>query len=200
MLGIWEWHIVQGHLRLSMDLANEGMEFARRLNDPGIMMEALFMDAETRLYRADFAGARDSFARAVAEFDDRERTRFWAAFTSHDAGITCRSNLAICLWHLGFPDQALALNREMVQLARTIGHPYSLAYALHHSAWLHQFCRMGKEVQAAAEEELVIAGQQGFALWLATGAFFKGTGLLLQGKPEEALPLLLKGNAAFRAS
>ena len=29
-LGIWEWHIVRGDLRLCMDLAAEGMEFAGR--------------------------------------------------------------------------------------------------------------------------------------------------------------------------
>ncbi len=88
---------------------------------------------ETMLYRADFAGARDSFATAVAEYDDRERTKFWAAHTSHNAGVTNRCNLAVSLWHLGYPDQALKVNREMRQLAREIGHPFSLAYALHHT-------------------------------------------------------------------
>ena len=59
MLGTWEWHTVRGDLQLCMDLAAEGMEFASRLNDPGLLMEALFMSGETMLYRGDFAaGAR----------------------------------------------------------------------------------------------------------------------------------------------
>ena len=140
------------------------------------------MAGETMLYRADFAGARDSFATAVAEYDDRERTKFWAAHTSHNAGVTIRCNLAVSLWHLGYPDQALKVNREMCQLAREIGHPFSLAYALHHTGWLYQFCRLGAEVQTAAEEEIAIATEQGFALWHATGTFFKGAGMLLQGR------------------
>jgi class 3 adenylate cyclase/predicted ATPase len=200
MLGIWEWHTVRGDLRLCMELASEGIEFVGRHKDPGMMMEALFMAGETMLYRADFAGARDRFAKAVTEYDDRERTRFWAAHTSHNAGVTCRSNLAVSLWHLGYPDQALKLNREMRQLAREIGHPFSLAYALHHTAWLCQYCRLGDEVRAAAEEEIKIATEQGFALWHATGTFFKGGGILLQGELDKALPLLLKGLDAFRAS
>jgi serine/threonine protein kinase/predicted ATPase len=200
LLGIWEWHTVRADLRLCMDLAAEGMEFARRHNDPGMMMEALFMAGETRLYRADFSAARDRFATAVAEYDDRARTKFWADHTSHNAGVTCRSNLAVSLWHLGYPDQALKVNREMCQLAREIGHAFSLGYALHHTAWLCQQCRLGAEVRAAAEEEIRIATEQGFALWYATGTFFKGTGMLLQGEPEEAMPFLLKGLQAFRAS
>jgi predicted ATPase len=199
ILGIWEWHTVRGELRLCVNLAAEGMDIAGRLNDPGILMEALFMAGETMLYRADFATARDRFATAVSEYDDRERTKFWAAHTSHNAGVTCRSNLAVCLWHLGYPDQALKVNREMRQLARDIDHPFSLAYALHHTGWLCQCCRLGAEVQAAAEEEIVIANEQGFALWRATGTFFKGAGMLLQGELEEALPLLLKALDAFRA-
>jgi serine/threonine protein kinase/predicted ATPase len=200
ILGNWEWHTVRGDLRLCKELAAEGMEFASRINDPGILMEALFMAGETSLYRADFAGARDSFAKAVAEYDDRARTSFWAAQTSHNAGITCRSNLAVSLWHLGYPDQALKANREMRQLAREIAHPYSLAYALHHTGWLYQLCRLGAEVQAAAEEEIALATEQGFALWHATGTFFLGSGALLEGRPEDGLPQLLKGLDAFRAT
>jgi len=200
MLGIWEWHTVRANLRLCMELAGEGMELAHRLNDPGIMMEALFMSGETLLYRADFSGARDRFAAAVAEYDDRERTQFWAAFTGHNAGVTHRSNLAVCLWHLGYPDQAVKVNCEMRELAREIGHPFSVAYALHHTAWLYQYCRLGSETQAAAEAEIAIATEQGFALWYATGTFFSGAGLLLQGELAAALPLLLKGLNAFRSS
>jgi tetratricopeptide (TPR) repeat protein len=177
------------------------MEFARRQDDPGMMMEALFMSAVTMLYRGDFAGARANFTKAVAEYDDRERTRSWATHTSHNAGVTCRSNLAISLWHLGYPDQALSINREMRQLAREIGHPYSLAYALHHTGWLCQHCRLGAEVRSAADEEIAIASEQGFALWNATGTFYQGAGLLLLGRPaEEALPLILKSLDAFRGT
>jgi urea ABC transporter urea binding protein len=200
LLGIWEWHTVRSDLGLCMELAAEGMAFAERLNDPGMRMEALFMSAETLLYRGDFAAARDRFATAVTEYDDRSRTKFWAGHTGHNAGVTCRSNLAVCLWHLGYPDQALTVNRQMRQLARDIGHPFSVAYALHHTAWLYLLCRLGTEVQEAAQEEITIAADQGFALWSATGTFFKGAGMLVQGKREEALPLLLRGLDAFRAS
>ncbi len=200
ILGTWEWHTVRGDLRLCMDLAAQGMEFAEQLNNPGVTMEALFMAGETMLYRADFTSARDHLAAAVADFDDRERTKFWAVHTGHDAGVTCRSNLAISLWHLGYPEQALQVNREMLQLAREIGHPFSLAYALHHTNWLLQLCRLAAEVDATSQEEITIATKHGFALWHATGTFFRGAGMLLRGAPEEALPLLPQGFDAFRAS
>src|SRR5262249_52041021 len=72
-------------------------------------------------------------------------------------------------------------------------------YAMHHTAWLYQLCRVGREVRAAAEEEIEIATQQGFALWHATGTFFKGAAIALEGEPTEALPSLRQGHEAFRA-
>src|SRR5262249_30888367 len=102
-------------------------------------------------------------------------------------------------WHLGFPDQSRKANLEMRQLAREIGHPYSLAYALHHTCWLYQLCRFGSEVRTAAEEEIEIATAQGFALWHATGTFFKGAAMVLEAEPAQALPFLRRGHEAFRA-
>src|SRR5262249_37171417 len=83
MLGMWEWRIVRGDLRLCVDLAADGMALAERLNDPGMMMEALFMPGVTMFYRGEFAGARACYEKAVAAFDDRERTKFWTAYTGH---------------------------------------------------------------------------------------------------------------------
>jgi predicted ATPase/class 3 adenylate cyclase len=200
MLGMWEWRIVRGDLRLCVDLAADGMALAERLNDPGVMMEALFMPGVTKFYRAEFAGARACHEKALAAFDDRERTKFWTAYTGHNAGVTHRCYLALALWHLGYPDQALRVDREARELARRIGHAYSLGHAVDFSAFLYHYCRLGSEVQASAEEELAIGTEQGFQLWHALGTLHKGVGMLLQGRQEEALPLLLKGFGTFRAT
>jgi len=164
------------------------------------MMEALFMPGVTMFYRGQFAGARTYHENALAAYDDRERTKFWTAFTGHDAGVTHRCYLALTLWHLGYPDQALKLAREVCELARTIGHAFSLEHAVDFAAYLYHYCRLGTDVQAAAEEEMEIATDQGFPFWHALGTLHKGAGMLLQGRREDGLPLLLKGFNAFRAT
>ena len=79
MLGMWEWHLVRGDLRPCVGFAADGMALAERLNDPGMLMEALLMPGATMFYRAQFAEARVCHEKAVAAYDDRERTRFWTA-------------------------------------------------------------------------------------------------------------------------
>jgi class 3 adenylate cyclase/predicted ATPase len=200
MLGMWEWRIVRGDLRECVDLAADGMALAERVNDPGMLMEALFMPGVTMFYRAQFAGARSCFERALATYDDRERTKFWTAYTGHNASVTHRCYLALALWHLGFPDQALQMSREMRELARTIGHAFTLGHAVDFAAVLFHNCRLGAEAEAAGEEEMALGAEQGFPLWHALGILHKGAGILSQGRREEALPPLLKGFDAFRAT
>jgi predicted ATPase len=200
MLGLWEWHIVRGDLRVCADQAAEGLGLAEKLSDPGMLMEALFMPGVTSFYRGRFAAARTHFETALAAYDDRARTKVWTAYTGHDAGVTHRCYLALTRWHLGYPDQALALAREACDLARVIGHAFSLEHAIDFAAFLAHYCRLGTEAQARGEEEMVVATEQGFPFWHALGTLHKASGLLLQGRREEALPLLLKGFHAFRAT
>ncbi len=200
VVSIWEWHFVRGEVRICTELVAEAMEIARQCDDPGAMLEAFYIAGQTMLYRADFAAARSHFELALAKFDDQARRKFWVAQTGHDAAINIRCNLAVALWHLGYPDQALLVNQEVGRLAREMSHPFSLAYCLHHTAWLYQFCRLGVQVQTVAEEQIAISTDQGFALWQATGTFFVGAGMLLQRRPAESLPLLKNGHDAFRGT
>lgn len=200
MLGMWEWHIVRGDLRACVEQADDGMALAERISAPGMMMEALFMPGVTMFYRGQFAGARTHFENALASYDDRARTKLWTAYTGHDAGVTHRCYLALTLWHLGYPDQALSLARETCELARRIGHAFSLGHAIDFAAYLSHYCRLGTEVQARGEEEMAVATEQAFPFWHALGTLHKGSGMLLQGRREEALLLLLKGFTAFRST
>ncbi|MGB6196749.1 MAG: adenylate/guanylate cyclase domain-containing protein, partial [Methyloceanibacter sp.] len=144
--GNFAWRIVRGEMDLSLELAGEAIDHAKKLEDPGVWMEALFLMGVTLYYRGDFVGARQQYETALARYDDdRERTRMWAVRVGEHAGVTHRCYLALTLWHLGFPDDALKVNREMLELARSIEHPFSLAYALHHTSWLYQYLRLPTE-------------------------------------------------------
>ncbi len=200
MLGLWEWRLVRGEIRAAADLANDGLAFAQSRNEPGLLMEALFMQAATRFYQGQFAEARRAHEQAIGAYDDRERTMFWTAFSGHNAGVTHRNYLSLALWHLGDPDEARKVDRESRELARTIGHAFSLGHALDFTGYLACYCRLPAELMTAAEEETALAAEQGFELWQALGTIHKGAGLLLKGQPGEALPVILAGLGAFRAT
>ena len=198
--GNFAWRVVRGEMGLSMGLAREAIELAERFEDPGIWMEALFLLGVTLFYRGDFAGALAQYEKALSCYDDRERTRMWASRVGEDAGVTHRCYLALALWHLGYPEQALRAGQKMRELALSIGHPFSLAYAQHHLSWLYHNLRLPAETKAASDEGIQTAAAQGFAMFHATGNLYKAAGVLLEGRPNEALPLLTRGLEAYRAT
>ena len=171
MLGLWEWRLVRGELLLAASLAADGLALADRLGDPGMLMEALFMQGTTGFYRGKFGEARTCYETAIADYDDRERTKFWTAYSGHNAGVTNRNYLALALWHLGYPDQAIEMDRQARELAQTIGHAFSLGHSLDFTAFLYNYCRLGIEVEKVADEETAIGTEQSFQLWQRLAQF-----------------------------
>jgi len=200
MRGHFAFHIVRGDFRRCTQLAADAVAFAERIGDPGLLMEALFLRGLTMLYRGDFAGARDCCAQALDEYDDRERTAFWAGLTGEDGGVIHRCYLALALWHLGEAEHALRMNREARDLATTLNQPFSVEYAWHHTGWLHQHCRLGGKTHDAGEEQRRIAAEQGFLFWHASGTLYSAAGLLLLGRAEVGLRQFREGLDAYRAT
>ena len=96
--GNFAWRIVRGEMDLSLDLAGEAIDHAKKLEDPGVWMEALFLMGVTLYYRGDFVGARQQYETALARYDDdHERTRMWAVQGRRarrgDASLLSRSDL-----------------------------------------------------------------------------------------------------------
>ncbi|HIN66457.1 MAG TPA: tetratricopeptide repeat protein, partial [Candidatus Obscuribacterales bacterium] len=199
MWGNWSWHLVRGELKLAMSLAEDMVTFAKNVSDIGIMMEAYVAPAVTSFYLGDFAACRKWSEEAIAEHEDTEHCRIWSTMTGQNSAVHVRTYLTLALFHLGYPEQALKLNEETIEMARQIGHPFSLAHALHFTGWLLVNCRMGDRLYAAGKEELKIASEHGFALWESTGTYFTGAGLFLQGELDESIKLMEKGIQSFRS-
>jgi len=200
VFGNFAWRIVRGEMDLSLVLANEALAFAEKYDDAGMWTEALFLLGVTLFYKGDFSGARDQYEKALALYDDRQRNRIWSARVGEDAGVTHRCYLALALWHLGFPDRALRVNREARELARSIEHPFSLAYAQHHTSWLYQLMRMPSETLFFSDEQMHTSGDHGFPLFKATGSIYSAAGQLLQGNAAKAVAALEAGLDAYRAT
>src|SRR4029450_1546446 len=81
-----------------------------------------------------------------------------------------------------------------------LSHPFSLAYALHFAAGLHQFRREGQAVQERAEALIALSTEQGFQLYLVSGTIRRGWALAAQGQLEEEISQIRQGMDAWRAT
>jgi tetratricopeptide (TPR) repeat protein len=101
-----------------------------------------------------------------------------------DAGVTGGAYLSWVLWYLGFPDQARQSSAQTLTLARRLGHPYSLAYALTFAAILHCRLRQPETALTLAQETLELATRHGFSLWRIGATLVRGWALAMQNQPE----------------
>jgi predicted ATPase len=130
---------------------------------------------------------------------DAQQHRSRAVFFGQDPGVACYTYEALALWLLGYPDQALHKSREGLTLAQQLAHPFSLAFALLHSAVLHVARREGQGTQELSEAALTLATEQEFAFWLAWGMFLRGWALTTQGDERGGLAQMCQGLEASRA-
>jgi predicted ATPase len=131
---------------------------------------------------------------------EAQRHRSDAIFYGLDAGVTCLSHAAHAFWALGYLDQARHRSDEGLTLARELAHPFSLAYALAHAAWLSQFCREGQAVQAQAEALITLAQAHGFPLRVAQGLLWRGWALVELGQRDQGIAQMHQGLTAWRAT
>jgi serine/threonine protein kinase/predicted ATPase/class 3 adenylate cyclase len=197
--GMWAWLVVRDELDLCMEMAPEILRLAEAQQDDGMLMEALFVPGLTQTYRGEFEEARRHCERGAA-LAETERCRHHARRTGQNCAVTIRCYWGLALWHLGYSDQALRCCQEMVALARQLNHPFTLCYAYHHAAWLHQHCRLGNEARAFAQAEIDLAAEQEFAFWAATGRLYRGAALLLLGEHAQGLADVRQGLEAYRAT
>jgi predicted ATPase len=117
-----------------------------------------------------------------------------------DPGVFFLSYAARPLWLLGFPDQSRASIREALTLARTLAHPFSLAYTLHWAGITHQLCREAPAAQEQAEVSMAFSREQGFSIWVPGGTILRGWALGEQGQVEEGLAQMRQGLTAWQAT
>jgi len=108
--------------------------------------------------------------------------------------------LAIVLFCLGHPVQALARSTAAIADARRLAHLPSLAMSLTNAARLLSFTGNGADLDEWAGELATMADEQGFRLWRAAGIIFRGWVRVNTGDVAEGISLLHRGLAAYRAT
>src|SRR5262249_2571676 len=145
------------------------------------------------------AAARQHLEAGIARYTPDQR-RTPAFRMGPDPGVACRIYAAMTLWVLGYPAQALACLHEALALAHALAHPFSLAAARVHAAFVSQFRRDVLAVHEHAEAAVALATAQGFPFWAAQGTLVRGWVLALQGQGKAGLAQLRQGIASYRAT
>jgi predicted ATPase len=85
-------------------------------------------------------------------------------------------------------------------LAQELAHPFSLAFAWHFAAILHQLRGEAHITQQRAEAVIALSRERGFPFFWSMGMILRGWALATQGQGAEGIVQLHQGLAAHRAT
>jgi predicted ATPase len=197
LLGLRRFYLHRGELPTARELGERLLALAQDEQDPDLRLRAHMMQGETLYRMGDFSDAQDHYDKGMALYDPGQH-RYQMYLYGNDTGVLCQVFQALVLWHLGYPDQALQLNREGLSRAQELDHPFTLACALYFTAVLNCFRREARAVRELTEELLGISKERGFALYRAWGTVLHGWALAEQAELEDGIAQMARGLAAWR--
>jgi predicted ATPase/class 3 adenylate cyclase len=115
-----------------------------------------------------------------------------------DPRVSCLTTSGFFLWHLGFPDRAVERADRGVAIATDLDHPYSLAYGLFHSGFLHHWRNEPELVRDRAAAALHVAETNDLAVWRALGTCLLGAATSALGRPDDGILMTADGVDQYR--
>ncbi|WP_417524287.1 adenylate/guanylate cyclase domain-containing protein [Marinovum sp.] len=122
------------------------------------------------------------------------------ALYGDDPGLGCMAYLSSGLWYLGEPEAALRCCDDMLTIARSIEHPFSLARSLTFSAFTYHLMQDFDRLLPTAQEAAELAERFEFPFHEGVGRILWGWGLCKLGDHERGRSTIDTGFARYEAS
>ena len=197
--GLILFYQAQGQTQTAYRLGEQMLRLAQSQRDPMCLLLAHHSLGASLAWRGEPDAAQAHHTQALAIYTPQEHRALDLRY-GMDLGVASGSYLALELWQLGYPDQAMQRSQDTRKLAQEVSHPHSLAQAMFYAAYLHQFRREARSAHEQAEAAVTLATEQGFALWSAGGKVLHGWGLAMQGQSETGIAEMRQGLAAALAT
>jgi predicted ATPase len=199
LFGQWVFHLARAEHAAAREIAEEALCSAERDGDAAGLVIGHRAVGIGALWRGELVEARGHLERELALYDP-ERHRSLASVYAYDPRLAGFAGLALALFQLGYPDEALARCCEAVDDAEQLSHPFGLAYVLHHACLLDQLRRNLPQLRQHNAELTALAAEHGFALWRAAAVVLDGWALAEGGRAAEGVARIEDGLQAWRAT
>jgi tetratricopeptide (TPR) repeat protein len=192
--GLWQSANGTGMIRECRRLSDRLLQLTARETDVGLRLQGHHSAWATCLFSGEPASAREHCDAGRRLYDPEQHRSHSLLYGGHDPGACARFLGAMIYWLLGYPQQALTLSTEAVEMAERLAHPLSLEIALLFGAMLH-LDRGEPELamrRLGAAEALVADQRLGF---IVEPHFLRGAALSAQGSFGNAVACLREGLA-----
>ena len=115
--GLWSYHFVAGNFRDALEISDELRAIAEPTGDPSLMAPMAHACGYAHLFAGEYRAALELTSRGIAVYDVERERELVRAYQQAPTAVMCNIS-SICLWALGYPDQAqerAALDAQITQ-------------------------------------------------------------------------------------
>jgi class 3 adenylate cyclase/predicted ATPase len=199
LLGQSLHYVIRGELALAQRLDEDLTRLGRERGDSAMLVLGHLSSGRSMMFAGRFESARWHMEAGLALYDPVAHRSLvnHAATYPH---VHSLSELAIVLFCLGFPDQALARRNAAVAEAQRLAHPPSLSISLALGALLLSLVGDHAAADEPIDQLLAVTTEQKFPYWGAMGTVYFGWMNVMNGKVAEGISLLRSGATAYRST
>ncbi len=175
-----------------IELGRQLIELGEQAGDDSMLIEGHYVYGAATAFSGGLEAGLPHLERAIELHDpqvhDSGRFRL-----GPNTGVVARTASGILLWQCGKLEQGIDRVEEALEVARQIGHPYSIAYGLHHNGLLALYRGRFEEARERARELAVVSEENDYAVWRTLATVFDGVALSHLGDPDAGLTMTEKG-------
>jgi predicted ATPase len=198
LAGLRSCYAMQGAQRTAYALEDQLFTLAHQRQNSAWLLWAHLNRGVTLLWMGAFTEARTHLEQVAALHDARQPQAYLPLYG--DPVVIGLSHMAMVLWALGYPEQALHKNQQAQERAETLADPFSLAYAEATTAMIHQLRREGRAAQTWSEAVIARCTEESIPFWLAGGMMFRGWALGAQKRAQDGIAQFEQGLQAWRGT
>ena len=202
LFGVWLFELTGAHHTNAGRTADEFLERARLIGDPGDRLAANFAVSVSNVHLGNLVQARQHSEEAIQLFDDvtdAEATRLAFRY-GVELGAASYAYGAWCYWLLGNADQALQLGNKALAISERIEHDYSRARGLCWNSALHAYRGEWRIVEERAAAAIASAREHGFSMVVAVGRIMLVSARAMLDPRAEFVAEIREALAAYRAT
>jgi class 3 adenylate cyclase/predicted ATPase len=197
--GVWVYHHVRGNMERSITASYRIRQAADHHQDETSRLVANMVSLQARFYTGRFQEAHTYCERTESVFRAAVHRPLINLYTI-DLQLVSLVHRSILCWITGRFDEALVVAAEAEALARSLQHPYSIAWALTWGSTAYLLQGELGLLAARLEEGIEIANNQGFSYVAALGTMMEGWVDGQQGAAADGIAKLRNGVTAFKAT
>ncbi len=196
--GLWLHHQMSGQFEAARRCADEVVAIGRELADSTYLLQGHHAAWTTESYMGNHAKALHHADQGIALYEVERHRHGMAMYGDHDAGVCARAHRGYQCWLLGYPDQAVAAVQASLELAETLGHPSSLAFAQTSAAMVQQLRGDPKAALPHAERLVAYSVENELNVWRMNGEILLGwaRGALGEAEGLDMMRAALEARAA----